>query len=153
MATDSVSAHVAAQQKKWEEYLAKHAVEKIYRDKNPSKIHDVNRLLKKYKRKEAALYSSIVKKYEEVIQQKEDKYLYRYTSQQNDSGQKSGRFNNVSGRGGRVSGRAGDARERSGRGSALPLTSGGSSSGRARCLTHGPFLAIVLPLLTVIMKR
>ena len=32
MATDSVSAHVAAQQKKWEEYLAKHAVEKIYRD-------------------------------------------------------------------------------------------------------------------------
>ena len=97
---------------------------------------------------------SIVKKYEEVIQQKEDKYLYRYTSQQNDSGQKSGRFNNVSGRGGRVSGRAGDARERSGRGSALPLTSGGSSSSsRARCLTHGPFLAIVLPLLTVIMKR
>ena len=39
-------------------------IEKIYRDKNPSKIHDVNRLLKKYKRKEAALYSSIVKKYE-----------------------------------------------------------------------------------------
>lgn len=31
-ATDSVTAHVAAQQKKWEEYLQKHGVEKIYRD-------------------------------------------------------------------------------------------------------------------------
>jgi len=39
-------------------------IEKIYRVNNQSKIHDVYRLLKKYKRKEAALYSSIVKKYE-----------------------------------------------------------------------------------------
>ena len=31
-AADSVTAHVAAQQKKWEEYLSKHGVEKIYRD-------------------------------------------------------------------------------------------------------------------------
>ena len=32
MAEDSVSAHVAQQQKKWEEYLAAHGVEKLYRD-------------------------------------------------------------------------------------------------------------------------
>lgn len=31
-AADSVTAHVAAQQKKWEEYLQKHGVEKLYRD-------------------------------------------------------------------------------------------------------------------------
>jgi hypothetical protein len=32
MAEDSVSAHVAQQQKKWEAYLAAHGVEKLYRD-------------------------------------------------------------------------------------------------------------------------
>ena len=60
MATDSVSAHVAAQQKKWEEYLAKHAVEKIYRDMTAEMIADQPESPVKF------MYAYLAKNYPEV---------------------------------------------------------------------------------------
>ena len=39
-AAESVSEHVAAQQKKWEDYLTQHGVEKIYRDMTAEMISE-----------------------------------------------------------------------------------------------------------------
>ena len=62
MAEDSVSAHVAQQQKKWEEYLAAHGVEKLYRDMTAELIATMPESPVKF------MYEYLAKHYPEVLE-------------------------------------------------------------------------------------
>ena len=62
MAEDSVSAHVAQQQKKWEEYLAAHGVEKLYRDMTAELIATMPGSPVKF------MYEYLAKHYPEVLE-------------------------------------------------------------------------------------